>query len=145
MKKTKVFFRFLVFVLLIAATLTSTACAPTYNPTEANIVSRTELGEGAKTIVFLAVDKNNEAAMFTIHTDATYLSEVLLAHNLVEGEDGPYGLMIHTVNGEKADYNVDGSYWAVWEEDAYSNYGVSSLEIKDGGCYSLVYTVYTAV
>ena len=144
MKKTRSLLSLLLVLLLIAATVTSIACAPTYNPTEANITSRTELGTGAKTVTFLAVSKNNEAAMFTIYTDAAYLGEALLAHGLIAGEEGPYGLTVHTVNGETADFNEGGAYWAIYEGDSYANYGVDGLAIEDGGCYSLVYTVYAA-
>lgn len=142
MKNTRSVLSVFMLVLLIAATVTSSACAgvPTYNPTEANITSRTELGTGAKTITFLAVDKNNEAAMFTIHTDAEYLGEALLAHKLISGSDSQYGLMVDTVNGVRADYSLDGAYWSLWEDDAYANFGADGLAIKDGGCYSFVYT-----
>ena len=145
MKKTLKIFTLLMLVLLIAATVMSTACAPTvsYNPTEANITSRTELGSGAKTVTFLAVGKTNEAALFTIHTDAKYLAEALLAHGLIAGEETSYSFTVYTVNGEEANFNTDSAYWALWEGDTYANCGASSLEIKDGGCYSFVYTKST--
>jgi len=143
MKNTKIL-SFSVLVLLIAAALTCTACGPTYNPTEANITSRTELGEGAKTVTFLAVDKDNNAAMFTIHTDAEYLRGALEPHGLISGYESQYGLTVETVNGVTADFNTSGAYWAIYDGDAYANYGVDGLPIVDGGCYSLVYTVYSA-
>ena len=144
MKNKRTHLSFFVLVLLIAAALTCTACGPTYNPTEANITSRTTLGEGAKTVTFLAVDKDNNAACFTIHTDAEYLRGALEPHGLISGSESEYGMMVETVNGVKADYSVDGAYWALYEGDVYANYGVDTLPITDGGCYSFVYTVYTA-
>ena len=144
MKRTRSFLSFFVLVMLIAAALTCTACGPTYNPTEANITSQKELGEGEKTITFLAVDQNNEAAMFKIHTDAEYLRGALEPHGLISGYESRYGLTVETVNGVKADFNNGGAYWAIYDGDTYANYGVDSLPIVDGGCYSLVYTVYAA-
>lgn len=141
MKNTKIL-SFSVLVLLIAAALTCTACGPTYNPTEANITSRTELGEGAKTVTFLAVDKDNNAAMFTIHTDAEYLRGALEPHGLISGYESQYGLTVETVNGVTLDFDGGTAYWAVYDGDTYANYGVDTLPIVDGGCYSLVHTVW---
>lgn len=144
MKNTRIHLSFFVLVLLIAAALTCTACTPvpTYNPTEANITSRTELGTGAKTVTFLAVDKDNNAAMFVIRTDAEYLSGALEEHGLISGYEGPYGLTVETVNGATLDFNGGTAYWAVYDGDTYANYGVDGLAIVDGGCYSLVHTVW---
>ena len=129
-------------ILSLTVALTCTACGPTYNPTEANITSRTELGEGAKTVTFLAVDKDNNAAMFTIHTDAEYLRGALEPHGLISGYESQYGLTVETVNGVTLDFDGGTAYWAVYDGDTYANYGVDALPIVDGGCYSLVHTVW---
>ena len=144
MKNTRTHLSFFVLVLLIAAALTCTACGPIYNPTEANITSRTTLGEGAKTITFLAVDADNNAACFTVHTDAEYLRGALEPHGLIAGYESQYGLTVETVNGVTADFNTSGAYWALYDGDTYANFGVDSQPIADGGCYSFVYTVYVA-
>ena len=144
MKNTRTHLSFFVLVLLIAAVLTCTACGPRYNPTAANITSRTELGEGSKTITFLAVDGDNNAAMFTVHTDAEYLRGALEPLGLISGYESQYGLTVETVNGVTADFNTGGAYWALYEGDTYANYGADGLVIADGGCYSFVYTVYVA-
>ena len=97
--------------------------------------------EGSKTITVEVVHKDESTKTFTYHTDAEYLGDVLLAEGLVEGDEGEYGLMITTVDGEQAVYETDGAYWAFYVGDEYASLGVDQTPIADGDSFSLVYTV----
>lgn len=104
--------------------------------------TRPETVEGAKTITVEVVHKDESSKTFTYHTDEEYLGPVLVAEGLVEGESSEaYGLMITVVDGESADYSVDGAYWAFYVGDEYASLGVDSTPIADGDSFSLVYTV----
>jgi hypothetical protein len=70
-----------------------------------------------------------------------YLSQVLLEEKLIQGEEGPYGLMISEVDGETADWNVDQGYWALYIGEDYATTGADGIVLTDGGEYSLVYTI----
>ena len=98
----------------------------------------TELGEGSKTFTFI-VDAEGYAITFTIHTDAEKVGEALLTLGLVEGEDGQYGLYVKKVNGMLADWDIDQTYWAFYENGAYGN-GVDVTGVVDGYNYSFVRT-----
>ena len=98
----------------------------------------TELGEGSKTFTF-TVDAEGYAITFTIHTDAEKVGEALLTLGLVEGEDGQYGLYVKKVNGMLADWDIDQTYWAFYENGAYGN-GVDVTGVVDGYNYSFVRT-----
>lgn len=97
--------------------------------------------QGAKTITVEVVHKYGSKKSFTYSTDEEYLAGVLLSEGLAEGEDGPYGLYIKVVDGEKADFDTDGAYWAVLQNGEYAALGVSKLPVNDGDTFSLVYTV----
>ena len=97
----------------------------------------TELGEGSKTFLF-KVDAEGYAITFTIHTDAETVGAALLALNLIAGEDSQYGLYVKTVNGILADYDVDGTYWAFYENGEYAMSGVDTTAITEGQNYSFV-------
>ena len=56
---------------------------------------------GAKAITVTVVHADGSAKEFRYHTDEEYLGPVLLTEGLVEGEEGPYGLTINAVDGEK--------------------------------------------
>ena len=69
-------------------------------------------------------------------------SEVLLQAlqklSLIEGEEGPYGLYVKKVNGILADYDTDGTYWALYKDGKYSMTGIDVTEIEAGASYELV-------
>ena len=96
-------------------------------------------GNGAKTVT-VAVKVEDKSVTFTVKTDEEYLGDALIAHELIEGEEGPYGLYVKQVNGITADYDVDASYWALWKDGDYCSYGVDTAPIADGDVYEIVYT-----
>lgn len=97
--------------------------------------------EGVKNIEVVVVHKDGSEKSFPVETDAEYLAEVLIAENIVEDNQGEYGLYILVADGELADYSVDEGWWAIYEGDTLSTYGVSELPIQDGGLYKVVYTI----
>lgn len=98
-----------------------------------------EFGSGAKTVQ-VEVKAEDQSVTFTIHTDKDILGDALLEHNLIEGENGPYGLYVKTVNGILADYDINQAYWAVSKDGESSATGVDGINILDGEHYELVYT-----
>ena len=103
--------------------------------------SRETAVEGGKNISVAVVHKDHSEKIFRYSTDAEYLGQVLLEEGLIQGEEGPYGLMISTVDGETADWNVDKSYWALYIGEEYATTGADGIVLTDGGEYSLVYTI----
>lgn len=93
------------------------------------------------TITVIVVNDKAEEKTFTVKTDRENLADALLDEKLVAGSDSEWGLVIDTVDGLKADYSVDQSWWALYEDGKMSEVGASSLQLKDGGVYKLVYTV----
>ena len=49
--------------------------------------------------------------------------------------------MFHTVDGEKADWNVNQSYWALYLDGEYAMVGIYDTDIVDGTVYKLEYTI----
>ena len=103
--------------------------------------TRPETTEGAKKFTVTVVHKDETTKEFTYNTDEEFLGAVLLAEGLIEGEDGEYGLYITSVDGEVADYNVDSSYWALYEGEEYAMQGIDQTPVEDGDTFKLVYTI----
>lgn len=103
--------------------------------------TRPQPAAGGKHVTVEVVHKDGSTKEFAYDTDAEYLSEVLLDAGLISGSDSAYGLMVDTVDGEVADYTVDGSYWALYVNGAYAETGVSSTPVQDGDAYTWAYTV----
>lgn len=96
--------------------------------------------DNAKTITVTVVHGNGTEKEFTYKTNEQYLGKLLLDEGLIQGDEGQYGLMIHTVDGEKADWNVDQSYWALFVGQDFATTGVDTTPIHDGDHFRLVYT-----
>lgn len=103
--------------------------------------TRPETQEGSKSITVTVVHKDGSEKVFTYKTNEEYLGPVLTAEGLIQGDDSEYGMMIHTVDGEKADYAVDQGWWQILIWDEASTVGIDSIPVTDGGEYQLVYTV----
>lgn len=98
--------------------------------------------EGAgKTITVEVVHKDNSTKTFTYTTQEEYLAGVLVGEGLVEDNQGSFGLYILVVDGERADYEQDGAYWALLKDGEATTTGASETPVNDGDSFSLVYTV----
>ena len=97
---------------------------------------------GDKNITIEVVDDEAKSTMYEVSTDAEYLGDAIRETKdlVVEGTEGDYGLMVTTVNGVVADYNVNGAYWAFYVNGEYCNYGMDEQPIADGEAYQIVYT-----
>lgn len=133
-------------VLIAALALTTTGCgskeeaqAPAAESAQA-ADEVTVMGEGATVFQFSVVDLEENETKFEIHTDETTVGAALLKLELIEGEDGPYGLYVMKVNGIEAIYEEDGSYWAFYENGEYGMTGVDLTDIDPDVAYSFVQT-----
>ena len=99
--------------------------------------------EGMKAVTIEVITADETSTVYEVSTDGEYLIDAMNeADGLTfEGEEGIYGLSISTVNGIRADYTLDGAYWAFYVGGEYCNYGVSEQPIEDGDQFSIVYTV----
>ena len=103
---------------------------------DAKYLTNTELGDGATTLV-VEVKADDRQVTFTIHTDKTTVGEAMQEHNLLEGEDGQYGLYVKKVNGIEADYDADQTYWGFYINGEYAMTGVDTTNIEEGVTYCL--------
>ena len=105
------------------------------------LMTRPETSAGAKNFTVTVVHKDGSEKLFEYKTDEEFLGPVLLAEGLAEGEQSTYGLMIHAVDGEVADWNVDQSYWALFIGEEYATTGADTTPVHDGDVFKLVYTI----
>ena len=137
----KTYVRSLTLLLAVLLCFSLAACKKT--PPDAlwetaTYTENTTLGEG-KATVSVEVKAGEYSVTFTIRTDRTILGDALTDHNLIEGENGTYGLYVKKVNGITADYDIDQSYWGFYKNGEYMMTGVDTTTIADGEHYELVY------
>lgn len=108
------------------------------------LVFREKPVEGSKSISIEVISKEEISTKYELQTDAEYLRQAMEEAEGLEftGSESEYGMMVETVNGELADYNVDGAYWAFYVNGDYCNYGIDTQPVEDGDAFSIVYTVY---
>ena len=98
---------------------------------------------GAKTVYIEVVDAAESVKEYTVQTDAEYLRQVMdEAEGLTYGgADSEYGVMVDTINGVRADYTLDGAYWAFYVNGDYCNYGIDTQPVADGDVFKIEYTL----
>lgn len=90
-----------------------------------------------KQVTIEVVDSKGKAALYEISTHADYLKEAMdEADGLTyETDDG----MVMVINGERADYVLDGAYWSFYVNGEYCNYGIADQPINDGDIFKIEY------
>lgn len=103
-------------------------------------MNRPKAVEGEKTVTIQVVHKDESKKSFEVTTTQEYLGEILKEEELVEGEDGPYGLYILTVDGEKADESNQ-EWWCLTKGGEQVNTSADQTPVADGEQYELTLTV----
>lgn len=103
---------------------------------------RPKTTEGAKSITIEVVDNEANSTVYDVNTDAEYLRQAMEEADGLEfsGTESEFGLMVDTVNGVTADWNVDQSYWSFWINGNYCEYGIDSQPVTDGDAFQIIYT-----
>ena len=119
---------------------TETAIVNTETTVETESIEAAEaqeivLGDGSVKITVIVVDADGNETNFVVNTDKETVGDALLEQNLIEGEDGDYGLYVKTVNGITADYDTDQTYWAFYVNGEYASTGVDSTPVNEGDTY----------
>lgn len=142
MKKTnfkKKLICILSFVLIAVMALTMFGCGKETTDevpeTDVQAVNRQVMGEGKLTFDFNVTDADGNVSYFEINTNKKTVGEALMELELLEGEDGPYGLYVKAVNGITYDYDKDGKYWAFYINGVYGTTGVETTNIVNGATY----------
>ncbi len=126
--------RFLILSLCLVLAFGAMGCGNKTTVTQT--IDGGTLGDGEASFCFTVVDGEIET-VFEVRTDQTTVGSALQELDLIEGEKGPYGLYVKTVNGTTYDYQKDGCYWAFYQDGAYATSGVDKTEIIPGKTYTL--------
>lgn len=94
-----------------------------------------------KQITVTVVDDKKQEEVFTITTRAEMLGDAVDEINLVQGEEGQYGLFMKTVNGVTVN-DANQEWWCLTKnggEEVMT--GIDSTPIADGDAFELTFTV----
>lgn len=104
------------------------------------LVTRPQSTEGVKNFTVTVVHSDGSSRDFQLTSSEEFLAPALMAEKIINDEGVETG-MYYTVDGETASWEVNQSYWAIYEGDTYANDGLNTLAIRDGAIYKLVYTI----
>ncbi len=101
--------------------------------------------KGTKAITIEVVDNEQKSTLYDINTDAEYLRQAMeeVKGLNFDGTESEYGMMVESVNGVKADANVDGAYWCFYVNGEYCNYGIDTQPVQDGDAFQIKYEIFT--
>ena len=131
-------------LLALVLALSLCACGASANKGNASaggttVTDGATLGEGAVSFTLEIRQLDGSAVSATVNTDAETVGDALTELGILEGEEGPYGIYIKSINGVTADYDVDQSYWSLTKDGVMCS-GVDSTPIADGDHFELTYT-----
>ena len=102
--------------------------------------TKPETVAGEKEITVTVVHGDGSSKEFTYHTDEEFLGPVLLSDGLIVGDDGEFGIFIHTVDGEEIDSNNQ-EWWCLTKAGESVMTGADTTPIASGDCFEFTLTV----
>lgn len=105
-------------------------------------VFREKAVKGSKAVTLEVISQEEKSTKYQVQTDAEFLRQVMEEAKdfTFDGEVGAYGFTLYTINGETHNWNEDGSYWAVYVNGEYANYGIDEQPVQDGDTFQFQYT-----
>ena len=94
--------------------------------------------KGTKNIEVTVIFADKTDKQFKINTEAEYLADALLQEKIIDkkAQDGMYTV----IAGERADYNLDKSWWCLTKNGEMVNVGINDQPIADGDKYEITNT-----
>ena len=150
MKMKNTMKKLLALLLVLVMTLALAACGQKDEPktddqtdtpavtekVELPVAGGAVIGQGATAFTVEVQGADEKTVTFTVNTDEETVGAALLKLGVIAGDDSEYGLYVKSVNGETADYNTDGVYWAFYINGEYAMTGVDYTAPEAGTTYA---------
>ena len=95
-----------------------------------------KLPQGTKQYTVKVIVQDGQERVFNLNTQEEFLGPALVAQNLIEGEQGPYGLYIVKVNDVQAGEQKQ-EWWCLTKGGESVATGVDSTPVADGDVFEL--------
>ena len=89
----------------------------------------------------MTVTAEDKSIVITVKTDAETVGDMLRETSVATGSEGDYGLFVDTVNGIKADWDTDGTYWGFYVDGEFSSVGVDGVDIPTDGSLNIAFNL----
>lgn len=95
--------------------------------------------KGIKSLTVQVVHKDGSVKDYSLKTGEEFLGPVLLQEKIAEGETGPFGLFITTVDGERADDSHQ-EWWRITKSGQQLDTGADTTPVLDGDAFEITLT-----
>jgi hypothetical protein len=138
MKNKRSLTKFLALALAVLMMLASfTACGTANTNSDVDSLNNSEVESITITVKVISADKSEKT--FTIETNRKYLGDALYDEGLVNEEEHKSGFYTY-INGVRADYTADKSWWCFTKGGETVMVGANELEIADGDQFEITNT-----
>ena len=138
MKNKKILTKILALALIVLMTVCSlAACGQADTNSDVNSVANSEVKTVTITVKVVAADKSEKT--FTIETNKKNLGDALLQEGLVTEDEHKAGYYTY-IDGVRADYTADKSWWCFTKGGETVMVGANDLEISDGDVFEITNT-----
>lgn len=139
------------WILVLVIAMLMSACAPDTTGekpaqnTEQAAEQNTEESTGETTQIktdfqVVVIHKDGTKKEWTLDTKEEYLGAALVSAGIVEAEENRFGMHIKKADGERAVFQEDSAYWAVYAGDDFATKSTDLTPVEGGKTYKLVYT-----
>ena len=138
MKNTKIITKVLALALVVLmAVMSLTACGTANTNSDTDSTPAAQTQTVSITVKVIAADKTEKT--FSIETEKKNLGDALLEEGLVTEDEHKSGFYTY-IDGVRADYNKDGSWWCFTKGGETVMVGANELEIADGDTFEITNT-----
>ncbi len=82
------------------------------------------------------ISRNGNTVKYGVYTKSETLGDSLYSIGVIDGEEGPYGLMVESVFGEEHIYETSGFCWMIYVNGEQAQTGVDSIKLENGATYT---------
>lgn len=126
----------LMAVMLMVISVFTVGCGDVENGSSALNGTVAEL----KAITVTVVLADESEKVYNIETDAEFLGEAMFEKGLITESEYKSGFYTE-INGVKADYSVDKSWWCITKGGEMTTVGMNEQPIAEGDSFEITYTV----
>ncbi|MBO5859717.1 MAG: DUF4430 domain-containing protein [Clostridia bacterium] len=88
------------------------------------------------------VYRDGSTQKYGVYANEDSLGKALYSMGIIDGTEGPYGLMVESVLGLEYIYETRGYAWMLYVNGELATSGIDSIMIEDGATYSLKVETY---
>ncbi len=139
MKKKGLIIALSIVLSVIVATFGTLLAVKHFGPKSTNPEASQSTDDQKTDITVTITHKDGTKNKVEISTEAENLGDALFEKKLVLQNEHATGFYIN-IDGERADYNLDGAWWCFIKDGKMAEVGANDLPIADGDSFEIAYT-----